>query len=166
MLAYPLAAWLGMLSQQVLRSHQHARRAIAALQRVAIAKGGLQVGDFAAIGQAFDGLDRPAVGLHREHQAGSDDFIVYPHRAGAAHAMLATDMRSRQMQMFPQKVREIEPRQDMRIDALAIDMERDWQRSRHAALPLAPRSGRLSSADMQRASSTFARCRRIEAVAC
>ncbi len=37
--------------------------------------------------------------------------------------------------------------------------------SRHAALPL-QRSGRPSSVDMQRANNTFARCRRMEAVAC
>ena len=43
--------------QQVLRRHQHARRAIAALQRVAVAEGGLQIGDLAAIGQSLDGLN-------------------------------------------------------------------------------------------------------------
>ena len=39
------------LLQQVLRCYQHARRAVAALQRVAFAKRGLQIGDLAAIRQ-------------------------------------------------------------------------------------------------------------------
>jgi hypothetical protein len=39
--------------------------------------------------------------------------------------MLATDMRSRQLQMLPQKVRQIETRQHLRIDTLAVDIERD-----------------------------------------
>ena len=43
---------------KILRRHQHARRAEAALQRIAVAKRGLQIGDLAAVGQSFDGLDR------------------------------------------------------------------------------------------------------------
>jgi hypothetical protein len=32
-------------------------------------------------------------------------------------------MRSRQLELFAQEVRQIEPRQNLRIDALAIDVE-------------------------------------------
>src|SRR6516165_9213128 len=126
MIAYPVAARLGMPLEQVLRGHQHSGRAIATLQCIAIAKGGLQIGDLAAIGQAFDRLDIRTVRLNREHQACPDDLAIYPNRASAAHAMLAADMRSGQMQVLAQKVREIEPRQNMCIDAFAGDIERDW----------------------------------------
>src|SRR5215475_6775139 len=123
MIAYPVTARLGLLLQQVLRGHQHSRRAVAALQSIAIAKGGLQIGDFAAVGQAFDRLDIRTIRLNREHQACPDDLAVHPNRASAAYAMLAANMRSRQMQVLAQKVREIEPRQNMRIDALAVDIK-------------------------------------------
>jgi hypothetical protein len=39
--------------------------------------------------------------------------------------MLATDMRSRQLQMLPQKIRQIETWQHLRIDALAVDLQRN-----------------------------------------
>jgi hypothetical protein len=32
-------------------------------------------------------------------------------------------MRSRQLQLLPQEIRQIEPRQNLRIDALAVDLE-------------------------------------------
>jgi hypothetical protein len=38
------------LPQQILRGHQHSGRTEAALQRIAIAKSCLQIGDFAAVG--------------------------------------------------------------------------------------------------------------------
>src|SRR5215470_262593 len=165
MIAYPVAARLGMLLEQVLRGHQHSGRAVTALQCIAIAKGGLQIGDLAAIRQAFDRLDMRTIRLNREHQACPYDLAVQANRASAAHAMLAADMRSGQMQVLAQKVREIEPRQNICIDAFAVDIERDWNRRRHAALP--PVLGLWpSSAETQRSSSTFARCLRIEAVAC
>jgi hypothetical protein len=37
--------------------------------------------------------------------------------------MLAADMRPRQLQLLAQEIREIEPRQNLRIDALAVDIE-------------------------------------------
>ena len=73
--------------------------------------------------------------LHRQHQAGANDIAVDAHRAGAADAVLAADMGPGQLQMLAQEVRQIEPRQNMRIDALAIDVERDGHRRRHAGPP-------------------------------
>jgi len=63
--------------------------------------------------------------LHRQHQARADDFAVHPYRARAANAVLAANMRSREVQVLTQKVRKIEPRQDVRINSLAVDMKRD-----------------------------------------
>src|SRR5437899_7579110 len=165
MLAYPRPIGLGFLLQQVLCGDKHSRRAKAALQSVAIAKGGLQVGDLAAVGQSFNGYDRCAVRLHRQHQAGTNDLAVHAHRARPANPMLATDMCSSQLQMLAQEVRQVETRQNMRIDGFTVDFERDWHRSRHTGPPPV-RSGRPRSADAQRASNIFARYRRIEADAC
>src|SRR6202171_6862980 len=164
MLAYLFPIRISMLLQQILRGHQHCRRAKAALQRIAIAKGGLQIGDLTAVGQSLDGLDRCAVCLHRQHQAGTNDLAVDAHRTRAADPMLATDMRPCQLQMLPQEVRPIETRLNMRPDASTIDVERDLHVRRHTGPP-ALRSGRPRSADVHRTSSTFARCRRMEAEA-
>src|SRR5258708_22400875 len=105
MLTYPLPVRHGFLPQQILCGDKHSWRAKAALQRVAIAKGGLEVGDLAAVGQSFNGYDRCAVCLHRQHQAGTNDLAVHAHRACAANPMLAADMRSSQLQMLAQEVR-------------------------------------------------------------
>src|SRR5262249_49005468 len=129
-------------------------------------KSDLQVGDFIAVGQALDGFDRRTIGLNSQYQAGTDDVTVYPHCTGAADAVLATDMRSRQMQVLAQKVCEVEPCQNVRIDALAVDVKRNRHRCRHAALLLVLGPGQPSSADTQRSNSTLARWLRIEAVAC
>ena len=52
-----LAARHAAVAQQLLRGQQHAGRAEAALQRVALLERGLQVGDLAGIRHALDGLD-------------------------------------------------------------------------------------------------------------
>ena len=166
MLAYAIAARFGILFQQILRSYQHPRRAVAALQRIAIAKGRLQIGNFSAVGETLDGLDSRTIGLHREHQAGANDLAVHAYRAGTADAVFAADMCSGQMQVLAQEIRKIKPRQDMRIDSLAVDIKRDRQGSRHAALPFELNSGRPNNAETQRVSNKPAKCPRIAAVAC
>ena len=79
--------------------------------------------------------------------------------------MLATDMGSSQLKMLAQKVREIKPWQNLRTDALAVDIDGDRQGIDQPA-PLELRSGRQSKADTQRSINTPAKCRRIEADAC
>ena len=44
--------------------------------------------------QALDGADVGAFGLHRKREAGTRRHTVDLHRAGAADAMLAADMRA------------------------------------------------------------------------
>src|SRR5437764_8323422 len=102
--------------------------------------------------------------LHCQHQTGANDLIVHAHGTGAAYPMFTADMRSGQMQMLTQEVREVQSRQNKRIDALPVDVERNGHRRRHATL--APRSARPRSVETHRTSSTLAKCRRIEAVAC
>src|ERR1700684_3587173 len=103
--------------------------------------------------------------LHRQHQARANDFIVHAHRAGTANPVLAADMGSGQLELFAQEIRQVEPRQNMGVDALAVDLERDWHGNGHLDSPAA-KSWRGSSAPTQRAIRTFARWRRIEADAC
>ena len=84
------------------------------MQRVAVAERVLQVGDLAAVGQPLDGLDRTAVRLHREHQAGAHDLAVDAHGAGAADAVLAADMGAGEPEVVAQEIGEIEPRLHLR----------------------------------------------------
>ena len=104
-----------LVRKQIMRGDQHGRRAIAALQRVAVAEGGLQIVDRAAIGQPFDGLDRSPVGLHGERQTAPHDLAVDANRAGAANAMLAADMRAGQSELVAQKIRQMRAWLDLRF---------------------------------------------------
>src|SRR5260370_15333045 len=93
MLAYPCPVRLGVWLQQLLGRHQHARSAIAALQRVTLPKRCLQVGNLATVGKAFDGLDGCTMRLHCQHKAGTHDIVVDANRACAANPVLTADMR-------------------------------------------------------------------------
>jgi hypothetical protein len=90
--------------EQLLRGEQHAGRAVAALQRVALLECLLQVGELAGIGDALDGVDARAVALHGEHQAAAHDHAVDAHRAGAADAVLAADMAAGEGEVLAQEV--------------------------------------------------------------
>ena len=63
----------------------------------------VQVG---AVGQAFNGLDLFPVGLHREHQAGTNRHALNDDGATAAHPVLAADVGSGQAALFTDDVRQ------------------------------------------------------------
>src|SRR4051794_8702786 len=65
MFAYTVAVRLGLKLQQILRRHQHSRRTKSALQRIAVAKRGLQVSNLAVIGQSFDRFNGRILRLYR-----------------------------------------------------------------------------------------------------
>ena len=101
------------LVEKRLHGHQDAGRAVAALQAVAIAHRLLQRMQMFAVGrEPLDGRDRVAVGLRREHQAGAHGSAVEDHRAGAADAVLAADMRAGEQQIVAQEIAEQQPRLD------------------------------------------------------
>ena len=102
--------------------------------------------------------------LHRQHQAGAHDLAVDAHRAGAANPVLATDMGSGQLQMLAQEIRQIEPRQNMRIDALAVDSS---EIGIGAVTPV-PRHeiGAAKQRGHAARQQHLARCRRMAADAC
>ena len=89
--------------------HQEARRAEPALQRVALAEGLLhRVQHLAAAvvvaRQALDGGHLVPVDLDGEHQARAHRVAVDQHRARAADAVLAADVRAGQPEVVPQRV--------------------------------------------------------------
>ena len=56
--------------------------------------------------EPFDGRDLGAVGLHREHQARAHRLAVDEHRARAAHAVLAPEVRAGERAVLPEEVGE------------------------------------------------------------
>ena len=77
----------------------------------------------AVLSKPFDRDDLALVGLHREHQAGAHRLAVKLHRATAAHAMLAANVRPGQGQFMAQKISETDSRLDFLLDRLAIDQQ-------------------------------------------
>jgi hypothetical protein len=97
---------IGIALQQRVARHHHSRRAVAALKSVMFDEGFLNRAQLAVLGEAFDGRDFPAVRLHREMEAGFNDFAVEQNRAGAAFAHDAADVRASEADIFAQKMRE------------------------------------------------------------
>ena len=123
MLANPLAIGRRTLQQQILGGHQHSRRTVAALQRVAVAERGLEIGDLAGIGEAFDRFNNGPARLNGQRQASTNDISVQANRAGTTNAVLASDMCPRQMQMLPQKVCKTKSRRHECLDLFAINSQ-------------------------------------------
>jgi hypothetical protein len=60
-------------------------------------------------GCAIDRGDGAPVGLDGQHEAGPDRFSVQEDRAGAAHPVLAADVRAREIEVLAQEVRQRRP---------------------------------------------------------
>src|SRR4029079_14904155 len=144
--------------QQVLGRSQHAGRAEAALQRIALLKGRLQVGDLARVGQTLDGLHLGAVALGGEHQAAAHNLAVNTHSAGTAYAVLAADMASGEKEVVAQIVNQRLARVDAALHAFTVDRQRNIDGVDH------PRASINCFAT--RRSRTPARCFFVFAVAC
>src|SRR3954470_4310588 len=67
----------GVVGEKADRRHDHARRAVAALEAVLLPEAFLHRMELAVGGEPFDGGDRAAVGLDREHRAGLDAAAVH-----------------------------------------------------------------------------------------
>src|SRR2546422_1357432 len=112
-----------MLAQERDERHEDARRAEAALQPVSLAERGLKGMQRVAraVSEALHGLDLVAVRLDGEHEAGADRLAVQQHGAGAAHPVLASNVRSGEAQLVAQEVGEEQPRLHRALVAHAID---------------------------------------------
>ncbi len=133
-------------SEQFLRGEQHAGRTEAALQRVAPRECLLQVGNLACVRHTFDGLDARAVALHGEREAAAHRDAVEPHRAGAAHALLASDMAAGEAELLAQEIDERRAHLHGFAHLFAIHRERNRAgRSGHGRKSTWPRPGALCS---------------------
>src|SRR5262249_40996086 len=93
-----------------------------------------------ALGQTFDGADRLAVGLHGEHQATANRSTVDQNRAGAAHAMLASDVSAGEAAILPDCVGKRPPRLHAQAIGPPVDHEHDRMAGAHCAACMAARN--------------------------
>src|SRR3712207_769863 len=98
-----------LLAQEVVGGHQEAGRAEPTLQAVVLPERLLDGVQLVAGGQALDRGELGSVGLDGEQQAGPDRFTVHQHRAGAAHAVLAADVRAGEAEVLAEEVGERVP---------------------------------------------------------
>ena len=125
------------VAQMLRQRHQHARRAEAALQAVVVAHRFLQRVELSVRQrQRFDGGQFLAVGLHGQHLARARGAAVEVDGAGAAHAVLAPDMRSGQTQLVADEVGQQHAGLDLALVVPAVDIELDLATIRHAIISL------------------------------
>ena len=120
--------------EQIRGCHQDPRRAEPALERMVTSKRLLQGRQRALPGERLDRLDLAAVDLHREQAAATHGHPVDEHRAGAADAVLAADVRAGQPQAMAEEVRQQEPRLDGLLYDAPVDRRFELD---HAALSIA-----------------------------
>src|SRR5438105_12186066 len=106
-----------------MRSGNHARRAEPALQGMMLAERRLQWRESLVVREPFDGDHLGALRLYGKHEARAYGSPVDDDGAGAAHAMLAADMRASQPQMMAQAIGERQPRLDLDHDFLSVDFK-------------------------------------------
>src|SRR5437879_2287158 len=84
-----------------------------ALQSVMVPESRLHAGE-RTVGRrhALDCRDRASVGLNGKDETGAHGFAVQKHRAGAAHAVLATEVGSGEAAPLAQEIGEREARLD------------------------------------------------------
>ncbi len=95
-----------LAAHQVAGGDQHAGRAVAALQRVLLGEGPAQTRHQRVVVEALDGLYFGTVARHRVGDAGAGNLAVDRHRARAADAVLAADVRAREQQLLAQEIGE------------------------------------------------------------
>src|ERR1700716_2240774 len=94
------------LREHADRGADLARCAIAALKAVMLDKSCLQRMQIVALGKTLDGRDGLSVMHHRQRQTGVDAASFNQHRAGAALAVIASLLRTRQREMFTQRIQQ------------------------------------------------------------
>src|SRR6476659_2389949 len=114
--------------------HQHARRAVAALESVVAMERILErVQGPVRPGQRLDRRDLAAVRLDGEERAGLHRLAVEVHRARAAGRRVAPDVGSGESQLLPEEVDEERARLDIGLAPRPVDGDRDL---RHEVLLL------------------------------
>ena len=99
-----VVSWIVVLLQEGVSGHQHAGRAVAALEAVLLEESVLQWMQFAVLFESFDGQDRASIGLDSECRARLDRFSIEHDCTRAAVTRITADVRAGQAQVFAQEV--------------------------------------------------------------
>src|SRR4051812_5136691 len=112
--------------EKIAERHQDSGRAEAALQRVMVLERLLQLVELAAVaGERFHRFHVAAFGLHRERKTGAHRRAVDLHRAAAADAVLAADVRPGRAEGMAQKIAEQGTRLGLGAHLAAVEREID-----------------------------------------
>src|SRR4029077_12912372 len=157
-LADLLARRRGPLAEERGGAHDDPGGAVATLEPVLGPESLLDRMPAVGGGEALDGGDALAVGLHRQHEAGAHRLPVEQDGARPAHPVLAAHVRAGEVEVFPQEIGQGRAHLHHALVLLAVHGDPD--RARHRAPP-----HRASAAVSARAASVPATCRRYAAVA-
>src|SRR5712691_989908 len=123
--AHVFLGGVGILREQRLGGHHHARRAEPALQPVLLLEALLQRVQLAGGGQALDGTDLVPVDLDGQHGAGLHRPAVDQDRARAAVRRVAAHVRAGQGEPAADQVRQQQPRLHLGDLLRTVDRELD-----------------------------------------
>src|SRR5262245_6386288 len=115
-MSYLLSTWIRIAIQDLRGSHNHPRRAVAALQAVMFPEALLDRVQIAAHRHAFNGGDVCAVSLDGKHRTGLNRLSVENNRARAADRSLAADVRAGQ----PQHISDVMYQQQARLNFVSM----------------------------------------------
>src|SRR5215210_3491299 len=107
---YLLLRRVGILSQQADGGHDHAWRAVAALETVRLVESLLHRMPQAVLRDAPDGGDLVPVGLHRKDRARLDRLTVDVDRAGPATGRVAPRVHAPDPKVLPEMMEQQQPR--------------------------------------------------------
>ena len=124
-----------------MRRGHHAWCAEATLQRMMLTEGCLQRSQIVIPAQTFDGHNIFAGNLHRQGQTRPYRLAIDDYRAGAADAVLATEMGPGKAQHVAQTVGQTKARFHIDLERFAIDLEGDL----HDAASCKARSIRIAT---------------------
>src|SRR5205823_4295259 len=120
------------LAQHPDRRAELARGAVAALEGVVLDERALERMQLAVLGEPLDRDDVRAVVRDRECETGVRAPAVEQDRAGAALAVVAALLRSRQPEVLPQQVEQRDARVEHQRVLRAVDPNRDLGELRHS----------------------------------
>jgi hypothetical protein len=134
-LADGVLGWRRLLGQRGGQRHEDPGRAEAALHGVVLDELPLERRQVLGVRrQPLHRRDASAIRLRRKHQARAHGLAVHEHGARAAHAVLAAEVRSRELELAAQQISEREARLDRRRSLLSVDVHADRSPLAHARL--------------------------------
>src|ERR1700737_1635946 len=116
---------VGMVLQQVMRAHDHTRRAEAALQAVLLPESLLDGMQRVALGQALHRGYLAAIGLEREHGTGFHSAPIEQDGTGPAQRSLAAHVSAGESGYFAQKMDQKQPRLHFRVPVGSVHIYGD-----------------------------------------